>query len=112
MFSRNILLLVYFKYSIANDYHQFDKLLVNTSISQAASRIIQDVYVRESSAIVFTSGYISESNRQRQVDLINEILQQCSDSIIKFRLQEHCHISSSYPEEFIVIFIDSYEGFS
>ncbi len=92
--------------------NSFSELLVNSSISQAATRIVQDIYMKDSSAVVFTAGYVNELNRQRQSDLVNEILQGTSNSDIKFRLQEYCHISSSYPEEFNLIFIDSYEGFS
>ncbi|XP_037040009.1 uncharacterized protein LOC119077005 isoform X2 [Bradysia coprophila] len=112
MFSGNFLLCLCLKYSLAIDF-SFDELLVNTSISQATTRIVLDFYVRESSTVVFTTGYVNEANRLRQSDLINEILQQCSNRIVlKFRLQEFCQISSTYPEEFNVIFIDSYEGFT
>lgn len=99
------------KYSFAIDY-SFSEFLVNTSISQATTRIVNDFYVKESSAVVFTAGYINESNRLRQSDLINEVVQYSGNGNIKFRLQEFCHISSTYPEEYNVIFIDSYEGFS
>lgn len=99
------------KYSFAIDY-SFNELLVNTSISQATTRIMNDFYIKKSSAVVFTAGYINESNRVRQSDLINEVVQYSGNGNIKFRLQEFCHISSTYPEEYNVIFIDSYEGFS
>lgn len=110
MFSRNLFLLLCFKYSFAVDY-SFNKLLVNSSISQAATRIVNDFYVRETSAAVLTAGYVNESNRLRQFDLINEILLRASNSNIKFRLQESRHIRSTYPEEYNVMLIDSYEGF-
>lgn len=111
MFSGKFLLFLCFKYSSAND-DSFNELFVSSSISQAATRIVQDFYVTKSTTIVLTSGYVNEANRIRQSDLINEVLQRTSNSIVKFRLQEFCQISSTYAEQFNLIFIDSYEGFT
>lgn len=111
MILANILFFLCLKYSFAFDY-SFNELLLNSSISQATIRIVHDFYVKKTSAVVFTAGYINESNRLRQSDLINEVLQHSRTSHIKFRLQEFSHVSSTYPEEYNVIFIDSYEGFS
>lgn len=84
---------------------------MNTSISQATSRIVHDFYEEQASFVTFTSGYVNEVNRLRQLDVINEVLHS-GHGHVKFRLQEFCHISSNYSEENNLIFIDSYEGFS
>lgn len=107
----NLFFFLWLQYTFAVDY-RFDKLSVNTSISQATTRIVLDFYVKESSAVVFTAGYVNEPNRLRQSDLMNEVLQHSGKGNIKFRLQQFCHISSTYSEKYNVLFIDSYEGFS
>lgn len=90
--------------------YPFNNLVVNTSISQATTRIINEIYVQKSSAVVVTAGYINEPNRLRQSDLINEVVQHSGP--IKFRVEDFGHISSTYSEGFNVLFIDSYEGFT
>lgn len=107
-----LLLLLCLKYTLAVD-DQFNKFLFKNSISQATARIVLDFYVKKSPAVVFTAGYVNEMNRLHQSDLINEILQLSSaKGEIKFRLQQFHHISSTNSEQYNVIFIDSYEGFS
>lgn len=107
----NLFWFSYLKYSFAIEY-SFNELLVNSSISQASANIVHGVYVKQTSAVVFTAGYVNEKNRLRQADLINEILQHSAKVEIKFRLQESDNITSTYSEKYNVIFIDSYEGFS
>lgn len=99
-----------FKFTLANDY--FNERLFKTSISQATRRIIYDVYVKETSMVLFTTGYVNNENKLQQSDMINDIMGRDSKVDIKFRLQDFSHISSSYSEEYNIIFIDSYEGFS
>lgn len=97
-------------HTFVNGY-SFEENLVNSSISQATSKIVEDFYAKQSSYILFTTGYVNESNRLRQWDMVNEIVQR-ADGIVKFRLQEYGSITSVYSEQNNLIFIDSYEGFS
>lgn len=110
MFLTNILWCMCFNFALSNDY--FKELLARSSISRAAARIIYDFYVKETSIVVLTTGYVDSENRLRQSDLINEIMNRDTKIDVKFRIQDFSHISSSYPEEYNLIFIDSYEGFS
>lgn len=90
--------------------NEFKEISFRTTVSSAASQVVNDFYTHVSSTLLITRSVFHPQNRLTQMGVINEILYRTSSKIVVV-IEEYLFLSTTIHRFYNLMFIDSYEAF-
>lgn len=105
---RVFVLLLLVNQSVSNK--DFKEIKFGMTESYAVSQLVEDFYISRTSILLITKSVFYQTNRLKQLDVINEILYR-TNSKIAAEIEDFMFLSSAVNRFYNLLFIDSYEGF-